>query len=86
MKEANLKLAQEDINAALEAVEDIEKVINDESVEKDVLKEKFSSESIDREYIVDFYNLEILDMDKIEFIKEWGGKNTKKLLVDYILN
>ena len=37
----NLKLAQEDINAALEAVEDIEKVINDESVEKDVLKEKF---------------------------------------------
>ena len=41
MKEANLKLAQEDINAALEAVEDIEKVINDESVEKDVIKEKF---------------------------------------------
>ena len=41
MKEANLKLAQEDINSALEAVEDIEKVINDESVEKDVLKEKF---------------------------------------------
>ena len=41
MKEANLKLAQEDINAALEAVEDIEKGINDESVEKDVLKEKF---------------------------------------------
>ena len=40
-KEANLKLAQEDINAALEAVEDIEKVINDESVEKYVLKEKF---------------------------------------------
>ena len=41
MKEANLKLAQEDINAALEAVEDTEKFINDESVEKDVLKEKF---------------------------------------------
>ena len=43
MKEANLKLAQEDINAALEAVEDIEKFINDESVEKDVLKEKFDA-------------------------------------------
>ena len=41
MKEANLKLAQEDIEAALEAVEDIEKFINDESLEKDVLKEKF---------------------------------------------
>ena len=41
MKEANLKLAQEDIEAALEAVEDIEKFINEESLEKDVLKEKF---------------------------------------------
>ena len=41
MKEANLKLAQEDIEAALEAVEDIEKFINDESLEKDVLKQKF---------------------------------------------
>ena len=41
MKEANLKLAQEDIEAALKAVEDIEKFINDESLEKDVLKQKF---------------------------------------------
>lgn len=41
MKEGNLKLAQEDIEAALKAVEDIEKFINDESLEKDVLKQKF---------------------------------------------
>ena len=41
MKEANLKVAQEDIEAVLEAVEDIEKFINDESLEKDVLKQKF---------------------------------------------
>ena len=41
MKESNLKLAQQDIDAALETVEDIEKVINDEAFEKDVLKEKF---------------------------------------------
>ncbi|MCQ2968951.1 MAG: hypothetical protein MJ191_02305 [Clostridium sp.] len=41
MKEANLKLAQEDIEAALETVADIEKFINDESLEKNVLKEKF---------------------------------------------
>lgn len=41
MKESNLKLAQQDIDAALETVEDIEKVINDETFEKDVLKEKF---------------------------------------------
>ena len=41
MKEGNLKLAQEDIEAALKAVEDIENLINDESLEKDVLKQKF---------------------------------------------
>ena len=33
MKEGNLKLAQEDIEAALKAVEDIENFINDESLE-----------------------------------------------------
>ena len=61
-----------------------------ESVDMDmaleVLREKLSEEGADREYIIDFYNLEILDMDKIGFIKEWGSKNTKKILVDYILN
>lgn len=41
MKEGNLKLAQEDIEAALKAVEDIENFINDESLEKGVLKQKF---------------------------------------------
>ena len=41
MKEGNLKLAQEDIEAPLKAVEDIENIINDESLEKDVLKQKF---------------------------------------------
>ena len=43
MKEGNLKLAQEDIEAALKAVEDIENFINDESLEKDVLKQKFGA-------------------------------------------
>ena len=41
MKEGNLKLAQEDIEAALKAVEDIENFINDESLEKDVWKQNF---------------------------------------------
>ena len=41
MKEGNLKLAQEDIEAALKAVGDRENFINDESLEKDVLKQKF---------------------------------------------
>lgn len=52
----------------------------------DVLQDKFSRDEIDREYIIDFYNLEILDMDKLAFIKEWGSKEAKKILVDYILN
>lgn len=41
MKEANLKLAQQDIEAALETVEAIEKFINEDDLKKDVLKEKF---------------------------------------------
>lgn len=52
----------------------------------DVLQDKFSRDEIDREYIIDFYNLEILDMDKLAFIKEWGSKEAKKILVDYVLN
>ena len=34
MKETNLKIAQQDIEDALKTVEDIEKVINEENVEK----------------------------------------------------
>lgn len=41
MKDTNLKLAQQDIEDALKAVEDIEKVIDETDLSKDVLKEKF---------------------------------------------
>lgn len=41
MKEANLKLAQQDIDEALQAVEDMEKVIGESNLSKDMLKEKF---------------------------------------------
>ena len=54
MKEVNLKLAQQDIEEALESVEDIEKFINNETLEKDILKEKFVALS---EKVVQLENL-----------------------------
>ena len=41
MKENNLKIAQQDIEDALKAIEDIEKVIDSNSLEKEMLKAKF---------------------------------------------
>jgi len=41
MKETNLKLAQQDIEDALSAIETLEKEIDDECMSKDCLKEKF---------------------------------------------
>ncbi|AYE34409.1 hypothetical protein [Clostridium septicum] len=41
MKEANLKLAQQDIDEALKTVEDMEKVINETEVPNNLLREKF---------------------------------------------
>lgn len=43
MKEENLKLAQEDIDEALKTVEDLEKVLDEETVSKEDIKEKFLS-------------------------------------------
>ena len=43
MKEANLKIAQQDIEDALKTVEDLEKVITENDLSKDVIKEKFES-------------------------------------------
>ena len=52
----------------------------------EVLKEKVKDENIEKKYIEDFLELEILEMDKINFIREFGSKNAKKLLVDYKLS
>ena len=48
----------------------------------EVLIEKLNEGDMTREYMMDFLDLEILEMDKISFIKEYGDKETKKLLVD----
>lgn len=41
MKDVNLKIAQQDIEDALQTVEDMEKVIDSSEVHNEVLKEKF---------------------------------------------
>ena len=52
----------------------------------EVLVNMVKKEDISREYIRDFLELEILEMDKINFIREYGSKNAKKFLVDYKLS
>lgn len=42
MNEYNLKLAQKDIDDALNTIEDIQKELNGAPVSKDAVKEKFS--------------------------------------------
>lgn len=41
MKDSNLKIAQQDVEEALKAVEEMEKFINDNDPSKEQLKEKF---------------------------------------------
>ncbi|MPL93417.1 hypothetical protein SDC9_39544 [bioreactor metagenome] len=41
MKEANLKLAQQDIDDALKTVDDMVSFIDGDDLSKDILKEKF---------------------------------------------
>lgn len=51
-----------------------------------MLQEKIKEEDISKKYIEDFLELEVLEMDKINFVREYGSKNAKKLLVDYKLS
>lgn len=52
----------------------------------EVVKNKIKDENIEKKYIEDFLELEILEMNKINFVREYGSKNAKKLLVDYELS
>ena len=79
--------------------DDIEKFVEDnievvkflyESIDLDmveaVLKEKLSSEDIDRDYIINFLELKVLEMDKLGLVKEYGSKKCKQIVVDYKLS
>ena len=52
----------------------------------EILKKRIKDDNIEDKYIKDFLELEILDMDKINFVREYGSKNAKKILVDYKLS
>ena len=52
----------------------------------EILKEKIKDENIEKKYIEDFLELEILEMDKINFVREYGSMNAKRILVDYKLS
>lgn len=59
--------------------------IEPETVVK-VLIKKLDDDDFTEEYIKDFLNLEVLEMDKIKFIWECGNKRARKILVDYMLS
>lgn len=43
MNESSLKLAQQDIEEALQTVDDMERIIESSEVSKEILKEKFTA-------------------------------------------
>ena len=79
----------DEIKLFIEANINVVKYIYD-SIEIDlvieVLVNLVKKDNISRRYIRDFLELEILEMDKINFIREYGSKNAKKFLVDYKLS
>jgi len=68
------------INILKYIYEDVTEELIDE-----VLMEKLKDEDIEEKYVKDFLNLEILDIDKIKFIYNYGSKKAKKILIDYKL-
>ena len=52
----------------------------------EILIDKLKEDEFSKEYMKNLLDLEILEMDKIRFIWEYGNKRTKKLLVDYKLS
>lgn len=51
----------------------------------DIIKEKICRDDIDDKYMRDFLELEVLEMNKVEFVKNYGSKKAKMILVDYKL-
>lgn len=52
----------------------------------DILIDKIKKDDFSEEYMKAFLDLELLQMDKVKFIWEYGNKRIKKLLVDYKLS
>ena len=90
---------EEAINFCNYDIDELEEFISDnikvvkylyESIEPemvvDVLIEKLNRNDFTKKYMKDFLELEILEMNKVAFIYEYGNKDVKKLLVDYKLS
>ena len=58
----------------------------DVSMLYEVLEEKFMSEEVSESYIRDFMELQILDINKVNFIRDHGSRVTKQKLMDYVLS
>ena len=51
----------------------------------EVLKEKFEDGTMTYEYMKSYIDLEMLEMDKLEFVKTYGDRMSKKFIVDCVL-
>lgn len=51
----------------------------------EVLKEKFEDGTMTYEYMKSYIDLEMLEMDKLEFVKTYGDRKSKKFIVDCVL-
>ena len=58
----------------------------DENLIEEVLIEKMCCEEPDKVYIKNFLNLEVLVMNKLAFISEYGSKKVKQFSMDYTLS
>ncbi len=52
----------------------------------ELIKEKIQENQVDPVYIKNYMELEILEMDKLAFIRDFGSKSAKKIVVDYCLS
>ena len=52
----------------------------------ELIKEKVQESEVEPEYIKNYMELEILEMDKLAFIRDFGSKSAKKIAVDYCLS
>jgi len=52
----------------------------------EVLTGVFSRDDVTERYIRDFMELQVLDMNKVDFINEHGSKSAKMKLIDYVLS
>ena len=51
-----------------------------------ILEETFGREDVPDRYIADFMDLQILDLNKVNFIRDHGSRRTRQQLIDHVLS